>query len=360
MANSSATAFSYLRLFATATGGILVGLVVGNYLQNNNNVNEIEDDNRDRNNKLHPKINSLKSELKNANIIIDTMVKSLRKRIDAVNLQNLELSEALNLKTSMISSNNQQFDHLLDKITEKLHETLQLYDNASEESKTLKQELSNCQAEVQRLKELIMNTTNNASMSLSQLPSSSPPFGHTPFSWAGNNFEIKVNNNDLPVIEQRKKEMHLRNNNNNTDELDGEEDITKIAERNKKAALKQIAMSSSPERNAFKYISNEKMLSKSEQKAMVAKEKRFTMMGNVFNTAVRLQLAEDLKAVFQKLDNTNKDFLTKQDVKDGILKMKLNHIIHNDIELDELWIALDIDCDNKISFQDFETFCNSH
>ncbi len=110
MANSSATAFSYLRLFATATGGILVGLVVGNYLQNNNNVNEIEDDNRDRNNKLHPKINSLKSELKNANIIIDTMVKSLRKRIDAVNLQNLELSEALNLKTSMISSNNQQFD----------------------------------------------------------------------------------------------------------------------------------------------------------------------------------------------------------------------------------------------------------
>ena len=47
MANSSATAFSYLRLFATATGGILVGLVVGNYLQNNNNVNETEDDNCD-------------------------------------------------------------------------------------------------------------------------------------------------------------------------------------------------------------------------------------------------------------------------------------------------------------------------
>ena len=40
--------------------------------------------------------------------------------------------------------------------------------------------------------------------------------------------------------------------------------------------------------------------------------------------------------------------------------MHLEHIIHNDSELEQLWVAMDPDEDNRRPDADFETFCKLH
>eukprot|EP00943_MAST-04B_sp_MAST-4B-sp1_P000786 g786.t1 len=82
--------------------------------------------------------------------------------------------------------------------------------------------------------------------------------------------------------------------------------------------------------------------------------RRFSDIRGIFNTAVRLNLAKDLKDVFRVLDKDHNHELNISELQAGLKKMKIQM---DDVEIKQLWIALDLDEDGKISFGDFERFC---
>jgi chromosome segregation ATPase len=84
------------------------------------------------------------------------------------------------------------------------------------------------------------------------------------------------------------------------------------------------------------------------------KMRRFSDIKGIFNTAVRLKLAKDLKDVFHVLDKDHNHSLNISELQAGLKKM---FIKIDDVELKQLWIAFDLDEDDKISFDDFEQFC---
>ena len=66
------------------------------------------------------------------------------------------------------------------------------------------------------------------------------------------------------------------------------------------------------------------------------------------------KLAKDLKDVFRVLDKDHTGTLDIQELKAGLEKMRIKM---DDVELKQLWVALDLDGDDKISYDDFERFC---
>ena len=84
------------------------------------------------------------------------------------------------------------------------------------------------------------------------------------------------------------------------------------------------------------------------------KMRRFSDVRGIFNTAVKLKLAKDLKDVFRVLDKDHTGTLDIQELKAGLEKMRIKM---DDVELKQLWVALDLDGDDKISYDDFERFC---
>ena len=79
---------------------------------------------------------------------------------------------------------------------------------------------------------------------------------------------------------------------------------------------------------------------------------RISEVRNVFNTAVQLKLASDLKAVFGVLD---KDHDGMEELK-GLLKMRVEM---DEVEIKFLWDALNVNHNESISYSDFEHFCHS-
>ncbi len=178
---------SYVKLIVTATGSALIGLSIGYLLRskdndtNGNNAYKYDDGNESR--KLHAKLASLNNQMKNANKIINNMLNDVKKCILDVDKQNLQVTETSNIKASIISSSSERFDHLLNKLQNKLNETLSLYSHTYKGSMALKKQLTECQDEMERMKMLVLQATNRVSTSVQQIP----PIGHTTFSWGTKN-----------------------------------------------------------------------------------------------------------------------------------------------------------------------------
>ena len=54
------------------------------------------------------------------------------------------------------------------------------------------------------------------------------------------------------------------------------------------------------------------------------------------------------------MDKDHTGTLDIQELKAGLEKMRIKM---DDVELKQLWVALDLDGDDKISYDDFERFC---
>ena len=77
---------------------------------------------------------------------------------------------------------------------------------------------------------------------------------------------------------------------------------------------------------------------------------------DVFNTAVEIKLANDLKSVFEVLDKNHDGGISMSELKAGLVKMKTGI---NDLEVNLLWDALNVSHNDLISYADFERFCKS-
>lgn len=285
-----------------AAAGVLVGFGLGYTLRAYRNEDKasvaIDEDHR-----LQQKIMSLRNQLINAEKIMDGMILDLTRHVD-IDVRNFR--ESCNAGVSINPSKQEYLTYLLNRLKKKLTKTLAGFENIPRKNLGLKSQLLECQKKFQRLESL--------------------PIGHTEFSWNGgkNCQKSLVSTEEFTPAEQETK--------------------------------KTIALPKPAKVKGKKVLSDNKLLNKQSN----ARRKRFSMMGNVFNTAVRLKLAKDLKAVFKRLDKTGKEYISRDDLKVGINKMQLEHIIHNDSELEQLWVAMDLDKDNRISYADFEAFCKLH
>ena len=77
---------------------------------------------------------------------------------------------------------------------------------------------------------------------------------------------------------------------------------------------------------------------------------------DVFNAAVDIKLANDLKSVFEVLDKNHDGGISMSELKAGLVKMKAGI---NDLEINLLWDALNVSHNDLISYADFERFCKS-
>ena len=293
---------SKAKTVLAAAAGVLVGFGLGYTLRAYSNDDKasaaVDEDHR-----LQQKIMSLRNQLINAENLMDGMIIDLTRHVD-VDVRNSR--ESCNAGVSINPSKHEYLTYLLNRLKKKLTKTLAGFENIPRKNLGLKSQLLECQEKFQRLESL--------------------PIGHTEFSWnGGKNCQKSL----VP-----------------TEEFTLEKQETK----------KTIALPKPAKVNDKKVLGDNKLLGKQSS----AKRKRFSMMGNVFNTAVRLKLAKDLKAVFKRLDKTGKEYISRDDLKVGINKMQLEHIIHNDSELEQLWVAMDRDKDNRISYADFEAFCKLH
>ena len=84
--------------------------------------------------------------------------------------------------------------------------------------------------------------------------------------------------------------------------------------------------------------------------------RRISEVRNVFNTAVQLKLASDLKAVFGVLDKDHDGTISMEELKKGLLKMRVEM---DEVEIKFLWDALNVNHNESISYSDFEHFCHS-
>ena len=75
---------------------------------------------------------------------------------------------------------------------------------------------------------------------------------------------------------------------------------------------------------------------------------------DVFNAAVSMTLAKDLRQVFDAMDASGDGLLSLEDLQIGLDKMSI-HL--DEVELHGLWDSLDVDRDKKITYSDFENFC---
>ena len=297
---------SKARVALAAAAGVVVGFGIGYTLQAYRH-----DDKRnvgvDEDHKLHQKIMSLRNQLINAEKVMDEMITDLKMRVDNV----MGSHGTGNSCATINSSKNEYLTYLLSRLKKKLARTLSGFEKVSRQDSGLKSQLLECQSKFQRLESL--------------------PIGHTEFSWNGS----KNGQNALLSTGERTSTEHT------TEKLIGFREPSPDILNKKMPDAKEVSK-------------------KVVEKRSSARKKRFSMMGNVFNTAVRLNLATDLKAVFKRLDKTGKEYISRDDLRNGIKKMHLEHIIHNDSELEQLWVAMDLDEDNRISYADFETFCKLH
>ena len=79
-------------------------------------------------------------------------------------------------------------------------------------------------------------------------------------------------------------------------------------------------------------------------------------MRDVFNAAVEIKLANDLKSVFEVLDKNRDGGISMSELKAGLEKMKAGI---KDFEINLLWDALNVSHNDLISYEDFERFCKS-
>ena len=84
--------------------------------------------------------------------------------------------------------------------------------------------------------------------------------------------------------------------------------------------------------------------------------RRISEVRNVFNTAVQLKLASDLKAVFGVLDKDHDGTISMEELKKGLSKMRVEM---DEVEIKFLWDALNVHHNESISYSDFEHFCHS-
>ena len=84
--------------------------------------------------------------------------------------------------------------------------------------------------------------------------------------------------------------------------------------------------------------------------------RRISEVRNVFNTAVTLKLAADLKAVFGVLDKDHDGTISMDELKKGLIKMRVEM---DEVEIKFLWDALNVHHNDSISYSDFEHFCHS-
>ena len=82
--------------------------------------------------------------------------------------------------------------------------------------------------------------------------------------------------------------------------------------------------------------------------------RRFSDIRGIFNTAVRMKLAKNLKEVFGVLDTDQSGSLSIKELQAALAKVRIKM---DDVEIKQLWVALDLDGDEKISYDDFERFC---
>ena len=84
--------------------------------------------------------------------------------------------------------------------------------------------------------------------------------------------------------------------------------------------------------------------------------RRLSDVREIFNTAVQLKLASDLKAVFGVLDKDHDGTISMEELKKGLLKMRVEM---DEVEIKFLWDALNVHHNESISYSDFEHFCHS-
>eukprot|EP00944_MAST-04C_sp_MAST-4C-sp1_P010414 g10414.t1 len=299
MALESKESQSRAKVALAAAAGVVVGFGVGYTLQaycRDDKANVATDEDH----KLRQKVMSLRNQLVNAEKLMDDMIKDVKMHVD------IDVGGSTSC-VAIDSSKSEYLTYLLNRLKKKLARTLSGFEKVPRQNPGLKSQLLECQNKFRKLESL--------------------PIGHTNFSWNGSK-------TGQSVLESA-----------------GERTLTEHATKKPIGFLEP-----SPGINNKKMPDAKKMF----EKRSSARKKRFSMMGNVFNTAVRLKLATDLKAVFKRLDKTGKEYISKDDLRVGIKKMHLEHIIHNDSELQQLWVAMDLDKDNRISYADFESFCKLH
>ena len=84
--------------------------------------------------------------------------------------------------------------------------------------------------------------------------------------------------------------------------------------------------------------------------------RRLSDVRGIFNTAVQLKLASDLKAVFGVLDKDHDGTISMEELKKGLSKMRVEM---DEVEINFLWDALNVHHNESISYSDFEHFCHS-
>merc|ERR1711991_953892 len=85
-------------------------------------------------------------------------------------------------------------------------------------------------------------------------------------------------------------------------------------------------------------------------------KRRLSDVRGIFNTAVKLKLAADLKAVFGVLDKDHDGTISMDELKKGLIKMRVEM---DEVEIKFLWDALNVHHNDSISYSDFEHFCHS-
>jgi homeobox protein cut-like len=163
--------------------------------------------------------------------------------------------------------------------------------------------------------------------------------------------DLQNANNRVQFLEHKIEQMTLKNtnnNNNNNNDDDGPKSSYEIRSTysTKDALTIQLRLQAELD-------SKDELIDRLNEKI---NGNKLNDVAAVFNKAVELKLAEDLKAVFSVLDENSNDSVSMDELQKGLKKMKFDM---NEVELKFLWDALNVDHTDSISYSEFERFCRS-
>ena len=160
--------------------------------------------------------------------------------------------------------------------------------------------------------------------------------------------ELDNANNRIQMLEHKLNAMAAKNGSSNSSSSSSSS-ISRTSRNTKDTLAVQLRLQA-------ELTAKDEIIDHLNQKIDGGRYRSNTDIAAVFNTAVELKLAKDLKAVFKVLDQDHNGSISMKELELGLKKM---HVDMNGIEIKFLWDALNVNHGDSISYSEFEQFCKS-